>query len=212
LLCHQAGIALAQDGVRREEGEKVEPAKAPVLTAPPQLLEAAAPEYPQAAAAQGLEAQVKVRIRIEADGSVSQAEVVEAVGNGFDEAAVAAARQYRFKPAEWDGVPGPIVVETVIHFVLQEEPEPAPPPAAPAGPGTQPAKAEQGPPEHGGNFDAPVSIGVDQRRGPRARHPTRSGRRHRVRGRAGDRCGHRREGALLLPRPARRPIHDPGGG
>ncbi len=115
-------VAFGQEGARREDAEAPPPA-APVLTAPPSLLEASAPIYPPEAAAQGLQAQVKVQIRIEADGSVSSVQVVEHVGSGFDEAAVVAAKQYRFKPAEWDGVPGAIVVATTIHFVLEQEEE-----------------------------------------------------------------------------------------
>ncbi len=114
--------AHAQDGARREEAEAL-PTAAPVLTAPPTLLEASAPVYPPDAAAQGLEAEVKVQIRIEADGTVSSVQIVEAAGSGFDEAAIVAAKQYRFKPAEWDGAPGPIVVATTIHFVLEQEKE-----------------------------------------------------------------------------------------
>src|SRR5690606_13012922 len=82
-------------------------------------------------------------------------EVVEPVGNGFDEAAVAAAEQYVFAPAEWDGVPGPIIVETAIHFTIEheeideEEPTPALDAADPAA---------MGPPSHGGDFRLPVTI------------------------------------------------------
>ena len=88
----------AQDGARRDESPAPAP-KRPVLTSPPELLEGAAPEYPPAAAAAGLEAVVAVRITIDATGAVTDAVTVTPVGNGFDEAAVAAARQYRFKPA-----------------------------------------------------------------------------------------------------------------
>jgi TonB family protein len=161
-------LVYAQEGARREEGEKEAPPP-PTLTAPPELLEAAAPTYPEAASAAGLSAEVKVRIRIEADGSVSTVDVLQPVGNGFDEAAVAAAKQYRFKPAEWDGVPGSIVVETSIHFVLEvveEEVEEPVSEAAPEGEKVDPAA--EGPPEHGGDFRKPVSIsGVALERGTR---------------------------------------------
>jgi TonB family protein len=105
------GAASAQEGARRDR----RPAKpAPVLTRPPELIEAAHAEYPAEAA--GLDADVKVRISIDATGAVTQVETPEPVGHGFDEAAAAAARAYRFRPAEFDGKPGPIVIETVIHF------------------------------------------------------------------------------------------------
>ncbi len=142
----------AQDGARRDQPAAPEPKK-PVLTSPPQLVEAAAPEYPPAAAAAGLEAVVKVRITVDATGAVTAAVVVAPVGNGFDEAAVAAARQYRFKPAEWDGVPGPITVETAIHFVLQTEEVVEPLPTASSG-----AQLPPSAPGHAGDARAPITI------------------------------------------------------
>jgi TonB family protein len=103
---------VAQEGVRRDRPSR--PKAAPVLTKPPELIEAAHPEYPAAGA--GLDADVKVRLHVGADGSVGEVEVPDPVGHGFDEAAAAAARSYRFQPAEFDGKPGPIVIETTIHF------------------------------------------------------------------------------------------------
>ena len=146
------GLARAQDGARRDEEPAPPPPKTPVLTRPPELVQGAAPEYPAAAAAAGLEAAVKVRITIDATGAVTGVAVVEPAGNGFDEAAVAAARQYVFRPAEWDGVPGPITVETTIRFELQEVEAPPPPekkaprPGAPSAPG------------HAGDPSKPVTV------------------------------------------------------
>lgn len=113
--------AWAQDGARRDDRPAPPPAKKPSLTSPPVLLQAAAPVYPPEAARAGLEAAVKLKITVDAAGAVVDAQVVEPAGHGFDEAAMAAARQYRFKPAEWDGVPGAITVETTIRFVLQKK-------------------------------------------------------------------------------------------
>lgn len=112
------------------------PAPAPVLTRAPELLEAAAPTYPPDALARKLEATVKVEIDIDVAGAVVAVRVLAPVGDGFDEAAVAAAKQYKFRPAEVDGKPAPITIETAIHFRLETVivPEPAAPP--PAGPET----------------------------------------------------------------------------
>ncbi len=152
------GPASAQEGARREE-EQPPPKPAPKLTKPPRLISAAAPEYPPEALAEKLGASVKVRIHIDAEGTVEKVDVVEPVGHGFDQAAVAAARQYVFEPAEWDGVPGPIVVETTIHFVIEQQEEEPPPPPPPPPPGAgQPEEGSVGPPDHGGDFRLPVSI------------------------------------------------------
>lgn len=173
LICTGVPSVWAQEGARREEGEKVEPATPPKLTAPPRLLEAATPEYPPDAERAGLTAEVKVRIRIEADGSVSRVDVVEPVGNGFDEAAQKAVGAYRFSPAEWDGVAGAIEVSTVIHFVLEEKVAEPTVDDSEKSPGDKsedeiPSGVTVGPPEHGGDMGEPISVsGVALERGTR---------------------------------------------
>lgn len=160
-----AGVALclataarAQEGARREEQQPPPPA-APTMTKPPKLLEAAAPIYPEQALADKREASVKVRIHVDETGVVTQVDTPEPAGHGFDQAAIEAAEQYLFEPAEFDGKPGPIVVETVIHFKLTEQEEPPPPPPPPPDPSAgAPDPAAQGPPEHGGDFRAAISI------------------------------------------------------
>ena len=129
LLAATAGPAAAQ--ARRDEDQPEQPAPAPVLTKAPTVVESAVPVYPPAALELGLEAAVKIRVSIDATGKVTKVEVIEPAGHGFDEAAVDAAMQYTFTPAEWDGVPGPIVVETAINFVIQVALEPDPPPDPP---------------------------------------------------------------------------------
>src|SRR5262245_16424883 len=104
-------------------------AREPVLTRPPELIHAADADYP--AEAGDLEADVKIQLHIDAGGAVTAVDVPEPAGHGFDEAARAAGLKYTFRPAEFDNHPGPIVVETVIHF-RRRPPEPPPPPTAPA--------------------------------------------------------------------------------
>ncbi|HET9627141.1 MAG TPA: TonB family protein [Kofleriaceae bacterium] len=138
--------ARADDGVRPPDAAPA--AKKGAVTRPPKLLQAQAPEYPPAALAAGKEAQVKVRIHIDATGTVTAVDVVQPVGDGFDEAAVAAAMQYVFEPAEIDGAPAPITVETAISFVIEQREEPEPPPPPPsaadhAGPANHAGAAEQ---------------------------------------------------------------------
>src|SRR5215207_7717355 len=128
------------------------PAPKGKLTKQPKLLQAVAPDYPPAALAAGKTAKVKVRISIDATGVVEKVEVVDKVGDGFDEAAIAAAMQYVFEPAEFDGKPGPITVETAINFVIEEQSEPDPPTPPP------PSKTKTGPPNHAGNMDLPVTV------------------------------------------------------
>ena len=157
-----AAPAWAQDARAPDAPAPAKPTN--VVTKQPQLIQAVAPEYPPAALAAGKTADVKVRVKIDAAGIVTSVDVVTPVGDGFDEAAVAAALQYVFDPAEIDGVPAPITVETVIHFVIEETPEEAPVPQAPRA--NQPAN----PPNHGGDMKKPVTLqGVTVERGTRRR-------------------------------------------
>ncbi len=63
---------------------------APADAHPPELLHAIEPEYPPEAAAARLEATVVLRVDIDAEGTVTEAAVIEPAGHGFDEAARAA--------------------------------------------------------------------------------------------------------------------------
>jgi TonB family protein len=92
---------------------------------PPEVLRQAPPRYPEAARLAGLEARVTLRLDIDREGKVSHAEVVEPRGHGFDEAALAAAQQLRFRPAQRQGQP--IAVRILFHydFTLQQAPEAA---------------------------------------------------------------------------------------
>src|SRR5262245_15882695 len=146
-------IAMLPAAAQPDAGEPdAPPARTGVVTRAPKLLQAVAPEYPPAALAAGKAAKVKVKIHIDAAGLVTRVDVVEKVGDGFDEAAVAAAMQYVFEPAEIDGKPGAITVETAINFVIEQQPEPEPPPQQP------PPRTRTGPPNHAGAMEAPVTL------------------------------------------------------
>lgn len=119
------------------------------VTKPPKLVQAIAPEYPAAALAANKQADVKVRLHIDSSGVVTAVDVVEPVGDGFGDAAVAAAMQYVFEPAEIDGRPGAIVVETTIHFTIEAPPAPPPPVAA---------EPRDSPPGHAGPLTEPVTV------------------------------------------------------
>ncbi len=76
--------------------------------------------YPAAAQAQGIAADVVLRLTIDAEGNVSAADVVQPAGNGFDEAAQAAALKFRFSPAERDGKAVPVQILYKYAFTLKE--------------------------------------------------------------------------------------------
>lgn len=98
---------------------------------PPKLLADAAPQYPEQAKAERLEATVVVQLTIDATGQVTEASVVEPVGHGFDEAASEAALRLRFEPARNHGAPIAAKIRYPFSFKPEPQPAPAPPPAAP---------------------------------------------------------------------------------
>src|SRR5438309_2021345 len=90
----------------------------PVLTKAPELLQFVPAEYPPEAKEQNLSARVALKVTIAPDGSVSDATVIEPMGHGFDEAAIAAVKQFKFSPAEIDGAPASVQIEYAYNFVL----------------------------------------------------------------------------------------------
>ena len=89
----------------------------PVLTKPPALLQRVEPIFPEEAKAQQLQGDVTMQVDIGADGKVTDVQVLQPAGHGFDEAAVAAVKQFTFSPAEIDNVPAPVRITYTEHFV-----------------------------------------------------------------------------------------------
>jgi TonB family protein len=121
-------------------GAAVAPAKpgageAPGAVTPPNLLHFVEARYPEQATKAGLEGTVVLQLDIDAEGKVSGATVVNPAGHGFDEAAVEAARQFRFVPAVRAGKPVPSRILYRYSFTLKAaEPQPGQTATAPAAP------------------------------------------------------------------------------
>jgi TonB family protein len=105
-------------------------------------------EYPKEAAAKGIEAEVVLLLDINAEGKVDQvgiAQPADPPGMGFDEAALAAAQQFEFEPAEMDGKKIAVQLSYRYKFKLTAKPPQPTAPAAPtvATPAPPPAPARQ---------------------------------------------------------------------
>jgi protein TonB len=61
------------------------------------------PVYPPLALKMGMQADVTLKIIVDAEGNVSRAEIVKSGGTEFDEEALKAVKQSRFEPAQKDG-------------------------------------------------------------------------------------------------------------
>lgn len=109
------------------ETPAADPPPPPVLTKAPELIQFVEAVYPEAALATRQEGEVVLLVDIGADGAVMDAQVVSAAGHGFDEAAAAAVRRFRFSPAELDGAPAAVQIEYVYRFAFRppERPEAA---------------------------------------------------------------------------------------
>ena len=99
-------------------------AEANALT-PPRLAKFVEAVYPEAARAAGKSAAVDLELQLDDTGKVAQAKVLNGAGEGFDEAALAAAQQFRFEPARR----GETAIAARIHYryVFELAPTPAAP-------------------------------------------------------------------------------------
>ncbi|HEY3120704.1 MAG TPA: TonB family protein [Vicinamibacteria bacterium] len=84
----------------------------------PKALKLKKPEYPPEAAAQGLRGIVIVELIIDEKGKVESAQIVRSVP-GFDEAALAAAREWEYEVTKVDGRPVKVRLTVPITFSLK---------------------------------------------------------------------------------------------
>ncbi len=115
---------------------------------PPELVTSVRADYPAEALEQKLTGRVVMRLDVSAAGEVTHVEVVEPAGHGFDEAALAAALQFTFKPALREETPiASRILYTYVFEIADEppppEPEPAPPPEPVAEEPVPPADPEE---------------------------------------------------------------------
>jgi TonB family protein len=143
-------LALAPAGAARAQLDQPLPPPpgpapaAPKLTKAPSITKKVDPVYPPEALAAGLTGDVTLALDLDAAGRVTAAAVAKGAGHGFDEAAVDAAKQMEFSPAEVDGKPSPIRIEYTVHF--RPVVVAPPPPAEPAPPSEPPPAPEPPPP------------------------------------------------------------------
>jgi TonB family protein len=75
--------------------------------------------YPAMALRAGLESDVVLRIEVDPQGIVTQAEIIKSGGGGFDDEALKAVKQSRFEPAHRDGQTVPAEFTFIYRFRLQ---------------------------------------------------------------------------------------------
>ena len=86
---------------------------------PPRLRREVKADYTDEARRRGLTGEVVLEIVVRRDGSVGDVTVLQGLGSGLDQRAVAAVRQWRFDPARHRGVPVDVIVEVAVEFTLR---------------------------------------------------------------------------------------------
>lgn len=84
--------------------------------AKPKLLNLPQPVYTDAARAAGIEGKVRVSITVDPTGQVTEVKVLQSLGHGLDESALAAARSARFEAAVRCGKPASSTFTIAMRF------------------------------------------------------------------------------------------------
>ena len=93
------------------------PAEATAKVIPAEILSKPVPVYTQEARNLKIEGEVLLEVVLGSDGKLHVTRVVRGLGHGLDDAAVRAAEQIRFKPAQKDGQPTDSTA--VLHIIFQ---------------------------------------------------------------------------------------------
>ena len=86
----------------------------------PVVVDRVLPRYPRSARASGVEGTVVVRAVVRHNGRVSNVEIVKDLPYGLGEAAAAAVRRWRFRPATYQGEPIDVYYNVTVNFRLSE--------------------------------------------------------------------------------------------
>ena len=86
---------------------------------PPRLVREVKADYTDDARRRGISGDVVLEIVVRSDGSVGDVRILQGLGEGLDQRAVQAVRQWRFEPARRRGAPVDVIVEVAVEFVLR---------------------------------------------------------------------------------------------
>lgn len=82
-----------------------------------------APSYPELAREEKIEGRVVARATIDKSGAVEELEIVESLGEAFDQAVLETLPQWVFEPATLDGEPVKVHYHLTINFRLGDKDE-----------------------------------------------------------------------------------------
>lgn len=86
----------------------------------PELLKMVDPVYPEAARKARIQGDVVLEAIVDIDGKPVQMRVLQipAKGYGFEESAIEAVKQWRFRPGMRNGKPVPVIFSVIVHFTI----------------------------------------------------------------------------------------------
>jgi TonB family protein len=86
---------------------------------PPRLIREVKADYTEDARRRAITGDVVLEIVVRRDGSVGDVRLLQGLGAGLDQRAMAAVRQWRFTPARRRGEPVDVIVEVAVEFTLR---------------------------------------------------------------------------------------------
>jgi periplasmic protein TonB len=86
---------------------------------PPSVLREVRPDYTEDGRRRNIEGDVVLEIVVRRDGAVGDVKLLQGLGAGLDQRAIDAVRQWRFAPAQRQGVPVDVIVEVAVEFKLR---------------------------------------------------------------------------------------------
>lgn len=85
---------------------------------PPVPVRMVAPKYPQNLRRDGVMGIVVVACTVDTHGNVANPQVIKSTNDGFNQPALEALKQWKFKPAQQDGTPVARKVDIPLRFIL----------------------------------------------------------------------------------------------
>ena len=76
-------------------------------------------DYTEEARRRNIEGEVVLEIVVRRDGSVGDVKLLNGLGSGLNDRAIAAVKQWRFSPAKRLGSPVDVIVEVAVEFKLR---------------------------------------------------------------------------------------------
>jgi TonB family protein len=86
---------------------------------PPSILREVKADYTEEARRRNIEGEVVLEIVVRRDGSVGDVKLLNGLGSGLNDRAIAAVKQWRFSPAKRLGSPVDVIVEVAVEFKLR---------------------------------------------------------------------------------------------